>query len=213
VATFTNNIYDSQTSGWATAGAGSGTGRTTAQMQDRNSFLSTIATSWDFTTKWRIPTGGGYPVLYWQEAISVPSVASLFAGGDGSNSTPYLIATASQWRNLNYAYQIDNAILTKEFQLSANIDMSGVTDYIFGDLTRKFSGHFHGANYQIQNLSISAATTSYVGLFGYLNGANVDNLTITGCTMTGDSYVGCLAGYVSTGTINNVTINPSHLCV
>jgi len=62
----TNNFYDTETSGWATSVMG--TGKTTAQMRDINTF-----TGWDivlikaYTDQiWKIDSGRRYPMLGWE---------------------------------------------------------------------------------------------------------------------------------------------------
>jgi hypothetical protein len=49
----------------------------------------------------------------------------------------------------------------------------------------------------------------YVGLFGYVSGATITNLTISGCTFSGTKHVGGIAGYINDATISSCTVNNS----
>ncbi|MCP4263432.1 MAG: hypothetical protein GY774_38880, partial [Planctomycetes bacterium] len=64
----TFSFWDIQTSGQSTSAGG--TGKTTAEMQNPNTFIDA---GWDFVDKsdgpsdvWAEPAGGGYPILWWQ---------------------------------------------------------------------------------------------------------------------------------------------------
>lgn len=69
-----------------------------------------------------------------------------------------------------------------------------------------FSGSFYGAGYTIRNLFINREEGSYFGLFGSINGdagfgGNVFSVDLEDVDITGDSYVGAIAGY-TTGSSN-----------
>jgi hypothetical protein len=61
----TDSFWDMDTSGQTTSGGG--TGKTTIQMHDINTFL---AANWDFQDLWHMPyQSTGYPMLFWQRDI------------------------------------------------------------------------------------------------------------------------------------------------
>lgn len=60
------SFWDIQSSGQATSAGG--TGKTTAEMQTRDTFTSTSA-GWDFVITWDVCDGTNYPVLQWQIPI------------------------------------------------------------------------------------------------------------------------------------------------
>jgi hypothetical protein len=66
VATVTSSYWDTQTSGQATSAGG--TGKTTAQMMNRSTFVG-----WDFATIWNNNPGLSYPVFQYQN-ISYPGL-------------------------------------------------------------------------------------------------------------------------------------------
>lgn len=86
-----------------------------------------------------------------------------------------------------------------------------------GDESHRFEGHFDGGGHTISGIRIYKAVKqdadSYQGLFGYVNsGAEVKNVTLDDCRITGYKNVGGIAGR-NWGTItgcrvtNTVTIN------
>ena len=91
-----------------------------------------------------------------------------------------------------------NYILTK------NIDCSGSEDWDysqgFNPITT-FSGKLDGNGYTISNLYIDRPEKANVGLFGSLSGA-VSHLGLAGVNITGDSFVGAIAGKLTGGSIS-----------
>ena len=90
----------------------------------------------------------------------------------------------------------------------------GTYSYLSGtDYTKCFQGTFDGNGKTITGMTISSASVNYVGLFGYLYGATVRNLTMAGSdninlTTIANAqdtayYLGCVAGYVKNGKIIN----------
>ena len=86
-----------------------------------------------------------------------------------------------------------------------------------GDESHHFEGHFDGGGHTISGIRIYKAVKqdadSYQGLFGYVNsGAEVKNVTLDDCRITGYKYVGGIAGR-NDGTItgcrvtNTVTVD------
>lgn len=74
-----------------------------------------------------------------------------------------------------------------------------------GNSSTKFSGTFDGKNHTISNLKTSG---QYSGLFGYVNGATIQNLTVNVTNNAGATSAGGLVGVVNgTTTIRNCTVN------
>jgi filamentous hemagglutinin family protein len=63
-----------------------------------------------------------------------------------------------------------------------------------GDSTTKFSGVFSGLGHTVSNLYIFRPPASFIGLFGYLNNANISNIGVINAQLTGYNYVGALMG-------------------
>lgn len=123
---------------------------------------------------------------------SIDIYADSYAGGDGSKTNPYEIATAEQLAKL--ARDVNNgntpqAFLGKYFKLTADIYLSGGIwmpigkyynkGYGNGD-NRLFFGKFDGNGHVIKNMHIQWEGTeawSAWGLFSTLQGASSTNLT------------------------------------
>lgn len=74
-----------------------------------------------------------------------------------------------------------------------------------GNSSTKFSGTFDGKNHTISNLKTSG---QYSGLFGYVNGARIQNLTVNVTNNAGATSAAGLVGVVNgTTTIRNCTVN------
>lgn len=134
-------------------------------------------------TLWAQPTNKYY---------SIDICADSYAGGDGSKTNPYEIATAEQLAKL--ARDVNNgntpqAFLGKYFKLTADIDLSGGIWMPIGKYYNKgygngenrlFFGKFDGNGHVIKNMHIQWEGTdawSAWGLFSTLQGASSTNLT------------------------------------
>lgn len=123
---------------------------------------------------------------------SIDIYADSYAGGDGSKTNPYEIATAEQLAKL--ARDVNNgntpqAFLGIYFKLTADIDLSGGIwmpigkYYNYGNdngNNRLFFGKFDGNGHVIKNMHIQWEGTearSAWGLFSTLQGASSTNLT------------------------------------
>ncbi len=69
-----------------------------------------------------------------------------------------------------------------------------------------FSGHFDGLGHTISGLTINRPGSEYVGLFGFIGGANLRNVGLTGVAVTGSGIVGGLVGYSWVGSIRNAYV-------
>ncbi|MCD6329376.1 MAG: T9SS type A sorting domain-containing protein [Candidatus Cloacimonetes bacterium] len=63
-----------------------------------------------------------------------------------------------------------------------------------GNPTTPFTGSYDGGGHTIDNLFIYRYSDDYIGLFGWTDGANIENLGVTKCDVTGRDYVGGLVG-------------------
>jgi hypothetical protein len=107
------------------------------------------------------------------------------------------------------------------FKLTQDITMIG-EHVAIGTLQHQFKGMFDGCGYTITNLTIT--DEGYMrGLFGHLNCSSekdqnnkyypvyVKNVTLQNCNLNGTSYVGGIAGRVSSNSGNNVKIENCHV--
>lgn len=121
--------------------------------------------------------------------VNETSTGDYFAGGDGSETSPYQIANRVQLKNMQL-------FPTAYYKLTAdNITL----DTILFKTAVAFSGDFNGNGKTIA-LAISSGSNQTCGMFGS-NSGNIRDLNVTG-SVTGAYYVGSLAG-VNNGTIAN----------
>lgn len=148
--------------------------------------------------------------------------------GSGTQSDPWLITSQADFQALAKGCQNGTNGASsghfdgKYFRQTADIDMSGVTDFygigtaplnIASGTTYYFGGHYDGGNFRIKNLVINAVTfddngqfntpaanktRTTCGIFGDLkNGASVSNLIVDkSCEFHFYSYSGGIAGRV-----------------
>lgn len=127
-----------------------------------------------------------------------PPPPSDFAGGNGTEASPYQVATAAQLNKVR-----DH--LDKHFIQTADINLGvapwnqGAGWVPIGTYGEPFSGTYDGNNYVITNLTISNSALSYAGLFGHLSG-EAAGVAISGGSIRALDFSGLLAGYV-TGTV------------
>ena len=144
----------------------------------------------------------------------------------GSESNPYIIGTRDQLVTLSnivrgatnatnswyisdvYKY-VKGTIASyggAYFKLARSIASIGNITPI-GTISNVFAATFDGNNNNLSGLNISVAGNN-VGLFGYISGATIKNLTVNG-SVKGSQYVGGVVGYALNSTIENVTNNAS----
>ena len=75
-----------------------------------------------------------------------------------------------------------------------------------GNLIYPFAGHFDGQGHTINGLTINVGqiideNDTYRGLFGYLDGAVVENLGLTGLNIKGHTNTGGITGYMGNGAL------------
>jgi len=186
----TNSFWDIQTSGQATSAGG--TGKTTAQMRDPQTFM---AAAWDFVGKadggsdiWAVPKEVGYPILWWQLS-PWPSLPT-FSGGTGEPNDPYRISTAKDLNSIGY----NPRLMQCHFKLVADLDLTGVPFCPIGWISCPYGGVFDGMGHAISHLTIKGGDC--VGLFGQLApGGQVRNLGILDVNVVASGeFVGGLVG-------------------
>jgi hypothetical protein len=186
----TSSFWDVETSEHLNSGGG--TGLTTSEMQDFNTFLDT---GWDFVNEnlngtcdyWQI-SPGDYPQLRSHSGDN-----PVMPGGLGTAQQPYLIRDAG---DLGAVWFEPMA----HYRLGASLDLSEITWSTA--VVPWFGGTFDGNGYVISNLHIQGG--EYQGLFGQLgSGAIISNLGLEAIDVNGTGdYVGGLAGYNYEGNIN-----------
>jgi hypothetical protein len=143
-------------------------------------------------------------------------LAGTYSGGDGSENTPYLIANKADLLELSATTDDYGAY----FKMTADIDLVGesfTTAVIAPDTDSsttdfqgtKFTGTFDAYGYKVRNLKITGGTNSYIGLFGYIDGAQFTSTTLYSCDMSGDEHVGSLCGKADASIIRQCSSSGS----
>lgn len=154
------------------------------------------------------------------------SMANSFAGGAGTESDPYLIATAPQLKRLSYyTYYYENWTSGKYFKLIDDIVLNtfpwptyvvnGVNDLNVwepigngdGSGLYDFKGVFDGDGHTVYGVYHDLPTAYYLGLFGATNGAIIKHVSVDEAYLHGYSYIGGLVGKAVSSTFTNVAFN------
>ena len=156
------------------------------------------------------------------EYYSIDICADSYAGGDGSKTNPYEIATAEQLAKL--ASDVNNgntpqAFLGKYFKLTADIDLSGGIWMPIGKYyndgngnNRLFFGKFDGNGHVIKNMHIqwedvdARKAKSVWGLFSTLQGESSTNLTTVTNLIIEKARVEKKSGFSPDGPSYNVGV-------
>ena len=89
------------------------------------------------------------------------------------------------------------------YELTADIDLAGISWQPVGTFNKRFNGVFKGNGHTISNLTIKAGNTNQVGLFGAIGKhGRIENLGLVNVDIIGQSNVGTVVGY-NFGTIIN----------
>ena len=182
-----------------------------------------VANGSDVTGNYKINNSYTFTITVNEGDFGVYGTTDIEKNPWGSVNNPYVIRTQAQLERLsaivasgsavnsiyhatNYPYvkAINKSFANAYFVLDGNISMSEQSVPI-GNSSTKFSGTFDGKNHTISNFKTSG---QYSGLFGYVNGARIQNLTVNVTNNAGATSAAGLVGVVNgTTTIRNCTVN------
>lgn len=161
-------------------------------------------------------------------------VALEYAGGDGTESSPYLIENAEQLKLLaKEVNELHLDTLNKHYKLIKDIDLSGCNWTPIGEISDGsdsynsycfFRGVFDGNNFTVHNLTINKSEGSCLGLFGCITdkvsvhdscyiSPVIKNLTIKNVNIIGKSMIGSIVGRVDLSTNNTSDDKFSNLLI
>lgn len=143
--------------------------------------------------------------------LLLPSLAQFSGSGNGTEDDPYLVFNETQLSQVSNFLNQEGVV----FKLMKDLDIS---EWIAENNPRQgwlpigvesmpFKGRFLGNNHKISGLMIKRVSTDYVGFFGYLSGATIENLSIEGTSVTGASNVGGFIGYAAGSEITNCNLS------
>ena len=149
-------------------------------------------------------------------AVLVPltTINSLALSGAGTESSPYIIASSDDLKSFRDSVNNGNSFEGCYFRVENDIDLKyGTFSPIGAKSTTPFKGHFDGNGHTINGLLVAVSNTSAiasrVGLFGYVSGATIKNITVE----NGNVSVSAAAGTAGTRGANNKSGNPGGAAV
>ncbi|NPV91941.1 MAG: S-layer homology domain-containing protein [Firmicutes bacterium] len=150
--------------------------------------------------------GAGATVTMPGNALTLYAIWEIVWIGNGSSQNPFQVPSAAHLdavrHNMGAHY-----ILTADINLSA----SGYTNWVaIGTNSNMFTGVFNGNGKRIIGLTIDRSGTEYQGLFGAIgSGGLVKNLGLADVSVTGNNYVGGVAGQISGGKVESCYVSGS----
>ena len=122
--------------------------------------------------------------------------------GTGDAAAPYQITDASQLRW--FAQQVNDGRSSICTVLTKDIDLGDEPWTPIGQYARNaYKGVFDGQGYTIKRLKITGTATQNCGLFGYVSGGTVKNLTVEGTVIGGECTAGIIGEQNGTACVEN----------
>ncbi|MCL9820891.1 hypothetical protein NCR96_03930 [Helicobacter sp. 14348-15] len=130
---------------------------------------------------------------------------------NGNNVTTTIYASikdTEDWSSFTDIINGGNANNIDTFKLIKDIDFKDAGAIEPVGNSKPFSGNFYGNGHTLSNLSINAGGKNFAGLFDYINGGSVQDLTIDGLNFQGSALViGGFAARINNGTFSNIVLN------
>lgn len=149
-----------------------------------------------------VPVGARAETNVWDGTI-----ASGFAGGDGTQDNPFQIETAAQLAYFAKAVNDGKWYDGEYIILKNNINLNNQEWTPIGNHSNSFRGNFDGRNHTVTGMQISNSSADYVGLFGECTKFNVNsaikNITVKDSVICGENFVGAIVGYAEEINIEN----------
>lgn len=131
--------------------------------------------------------------------------AENFGGGNGSQSSPYLISTPGEYHLLSKLVYEGNNFKDRYFALADDIDFEGAELVPIGAFRRPFSGNFDGRGNSLKNFKITGSDIHSRGAIGYLLDGTVKNLRVSKALIQGKAFVAAIVGFAK-GSIDSKVI-------
>lgn len=138
-----------------------------------------------------------FPVLSWQNRDRSTTLSQ--------KNGVYQIGTADQLRLLAYMVRKGNDFKGQTVELTADIDLENRVFLPIGGKDESgnsyFRGTFDGKGHVIRNLNIMETDLGYAALFGYANGAMIQNLGIESGMVMGSTRSAAFVAVAQKGTV------------
>ena len=125
--------------------------------------------------------------------------------GTGTADDPFLISSVAQLEYLRDQSNLGSGQITAHAKLVNDIDLAyaSASSWIPVSKSNAFAGTFDGNGHCIKNLYSSFYQGGYVGLFGFVDGGTIKNLTVEGMIESSCVDQGMIAGYSYGGNYYN----------
>ena len=139
--------------------------------------------------------------------------SALWTSGDGTQASPFLLEKPEHLSQLSKNVSNGTNYEGKWFRMTEDFDMDGTSSRVITpigkDDTHAFKGHFDGNGHSISNVLLNCMSTQYCAMFGYVDGATIENLKVENVSyFTGSStltYSAILSAHAKGGTFSNIT--------
>ncbi len=203
--TLSNSYWDSYSAGQANA-IGTNVGATVTNVLAVTSdpsqsgaanyaFTQSAYANFDFTTDWFMIDGSTRPFGRWEYATEITN----------SHQLQLMAMDLAASYTLGTDIDLTETGAVTEGNAASYAGMWGSAGWSpVGDSSVRFTGTFDGQGHVISGLTIVRPSKSYIGLFGYAQGATISSVGMEGGEISGQSGVGGLVGYAFLGTLSNV---------
>lgn len=200
------SITDKSDATWNGIGRPLADMKTQAFVDELNNLASFLGTS-----QWELRDGMPRPTGVYQTDATV-----LFAGGDGTKASPYLISNKQELENLSWLVQCGMTFKGKYIRQTADIALNAPRSewgtsapkqwtpigspnshpWYSNTIIMEFNGVYDGDFHEVQNMYINNLLRQQ-GLFGCVNsGAQLRNLGVTDAYIRAAGGIGILAGKI-----------------
>lgn len=128
--------------------------------------------------------------------------------GAGTQVSPWLITNAADFAQVEVGAGCSTTHSANQyFRLNNDVALSAPHTPFSFYAGSGYVADFDGNGHKISGLNVAMSGTSTVGLFTSISEANIHDLEITGSSISGQTWVGALAGQAAYSTISRVKVN------
>lgn len=132
--------------------------------------------------------------------------AGVFYDGAGTEGDPWQIKTADDFKQIskrcaaNEDYLDDEYIQVAHINFGADADhKANLSSYMIGTYAKPFTGKYDGNTYSLNYFSLTG--TNPVGLFQYIGAATIDDVVVSGFSVSATKWAAPIVGYVQGAAI------------
>ncbi len=131
---------------------------------------------------------------------------SEYASGNGSQGDPYMIETVDQFHHFAASVNGGKDTSGVYFKLKNDLNVGEISP--IGSKENPFKGHFDGGNFTLTyTIDVEDSAVTNVALFGYTDGATIENLKVHATVTAKDNNAGAIVGTAAGGTtVKNVEV-------